>query len=114
MEKHTKKELKEQYKNRSVIGGVYCIRCNGNGRMWIKSAKNLYGQKNRFEFSVMINSCPEADMYSEWSQYGAKTFSFDVLEEIEKQETQTDREFIEDIGILLEMWIEKQQQEELK
>ena len=109
MEKLSKKELQEQYKNRIVIGGVYCIECNGNGRRWIKSTKDIAGQKNRFEFFISTNCCPEPSMSTEWNQYGAKTFSFVVLDEIKKGETQTEREFTEDIEVLLKMWIEKQQ-----
>lgn len=109
MEKFSKRELKEQYKNRAVIGGVYCIKCNGNGRTWIKSTKNMTGQKNRIEFSISANSCPEPDMFREWEQYGAESFSFIILEEIKKGETQTEREFTNDINLLYDMWIEKQQ-----
>lgn len=112
MEKLSKKEIKEQYKNRKVTGGIYCIKCNGNGRIWVKSTKDIAGQKNRFEFFVSTNFCPEPGMNPEWSQYGANSFSFAVLEEIEKGETQTDREFAEDIKLLYDMWMEKQSGED--
>ncbi|MDF2485962.1 MAG: hypothetical protein K0R46_2130, partial [Herbinix sp.] len=59
MDKLSKKEIKEQYKNRTVIGGVYCIKCNGSGRKWIKSTKDITGQINKFEFFVSTNLCPE-------------------------------------------------------
>lgn len=111
MEKLSKKELKENYKNNTVIGGVYYIKCNDNGRTWIKSTKNMPGQKNRYEYSISTNTCPEPSMCVEWNKYGANSFSFVVLEEIKKGETQTDREFSDDIKVLLEMWIEKQQEE---
>ncbi len=106
MDKFTKRELKENYKNRAVVGGVYCIKCNANDRMWIKSTKDMKGQKNKFAYSISTNSCLEPQMYQEWNQYGAESFSFVILEEIKKGETQTELEFTEDIGILLEMWIE--------
>lgn len=106
MEKHSRKELKEQYKNREVIGGVYCIKCNANGRMWIKSTKDMQSVKKRFEFFTETNTCPEMCMYAEWNQYGPETFSFAVLEELKKGETQTEREFSDDIDALLQMWIE--------
>ena len=109
MENLSKKELKEHYKSRNVIGGIYCVKCSGNGRTWLKSTKDIVGQKNRYEFFITTNSCPEPGMRSEWDRYGAGSFSFTVLEEIIKTETQTDREFTDDISILLEMWIEKQQ-----
>lgn len=109
MEKHSKKELREQYKNRVVIGGVYCIKCKDNGKIWIRPTKDIKGSKNRFEFSVSINSSPENCMLKEWRHYGAKAFSFEVLEEIKKKETQTEEEFSEDVDVLLEMWLEKQE-----
>lgn len=108
MEQFSKRDRKEQYKNRVVTGGVYCIKCNGNGRMWIKSTKDLAGQKNKFEFFTSTNFCPEPGMNSEWKQYGAASFSFTVLEEINKGETQTNLEFAEDIRTLYDMWMEKQ------
>jgi hypothetical protein len=113
MEKPSKKELKESYKNRTVIGGIYCIKCNENGHMWIKSTKDMVGQKNKFEFFLSTHTCPEPGMYKEWSQYGAQSFSFDILEEINKGETQTDREFSDDIDVLFHLWLDKQEQEEI-
>jgi hypothetical protein len=101
MEQFSKRDRKEQYKNRVVTGGIYCIKCSGNGRTWIKSTKDLAGQKNKFEFFTSTNFCPEPGMNLEWKQYGANSFSFTVLE------TQTDQEFAEDIRTLYDMWMEK-------
>lgn len=114
MDKSLRNKLKDQYINRTVIGGVYCIKCDGNDRVWIKSTKDMTGQKNKFKFSISTNSCPEPSMCAEWKKYGAESFSLTVLEEIKKGETQTQREFIDDIDALFEMWLEKQQQEDLK
>ncbi|WP_373482966.1 GIY-YIG nuclease family protein [Acetobacterium sp.] len=111
METRSKKELKENYKNRTVVGGIYAIKCNGNDRIWTKSTKDMAGQKNRFGFSVAINSSPEPAMLEEWKQYGAKSFSFIVLEEIEKGEAQTEEEFSDDVATLFEIWIDKQKEE---
>jgi hypothetical protein len=106
----TKKELKNRYKNRVVIGGIYCITCKGNGRTWIKTTRDMRSQLSQFQFAMSTNSCPQPGMYEEWSKYGAEAFSFTVLEEIQKGEKQTDSEFLEDIHTLLEMWHEKQEQ----
>lgn len=102
-----KKTLKEQYKSRKVTGGVFCIRCEGNSRAWLKSAQNLEGQKSRFQFAVDHDSCLEPSMREEWKQYGASSFTFTVLEELEKKPDQSDSEFAQDIKTLLEMWQEK-------
>ncbi|MBE6035341.1 GIY-YIG nuclease family protein [Aminipila sp.] len=106
MDKLLKKKLMEQYKNRTVIGGVYCIKCNDNGHTWIKATKEISGEKNKFNFSVSTNSCPEPSMRTAWNQYGGNSFSFIVLEELKKGETQTDEEFAADVAALLEIWLE--------
>jgi hypothetical protein len=104
-----RRELKNNYKERPVIGGIYSIRCGGSGRVWIRAAKNLQSQINRFHFAVSTGLCPEMEMRREWEEFGAQSFSVSVLEELEKGKTQTDREFYDDIDALLQMWLEKQE-----
>ncbi len=98
--------MKEQYKNRAIIGGVYYVKCNSNNKLWILTTTDMQGIKNRFEFSVSINSCPETCMIKAWNQFGASAFTFEILEEMQKKETQTDREFSDDLNTLLEIWTE--------
>lgn len=106
-----RKELKNAYKQKAAVGGIYRIQCNGNGRAWVKSTTNLAGQQNKFAFSVSTNSCPEPAMRAEWTNYGLQSFSFDVLEVLNRKETQTEREFLEDIQALHKIWLERQRQE---
>lgn len=110
MEKLSKKEMKEQYRNRKLTGGIYSIKCNGSGRVWIKSSNDLDGQMNKFHFFVSTNSCPEPTMRADWNQYGAQAFSFSVLERLEKGDMQSHEEFADDIRALYEMWLEEDSQ----
>ncbi len=103
-----RRELKQLYKNREIVGGVYRISCSGNHRTWLKSTKNLQEQQNRFRFFVSGNSCPEPGMHAEWKQFGPDAFSFTVLEELKKGELQTDAEFAQDIKTLYELWLNRQ------
>ena len=107
MNESSKKALKAQYKNRTVVGGVFCIRCEAASAAWIRATTDIQGSKNRFAFSSSTNFCPESCMAQIWKQHGASAFSFEVLEEIEKKEAQTDREFSDDVAVLLELWTEK-------
>ncbi|MBF4692163.1 GIY-YIG nuclease family protein [Fusibacter ferrireducens] len=100
----SKKELKDNYKNHEIMGGVYCIECSGNGKFWLRSAQEIKTAKNRFLFSKSTNASPEMCMQKEWKQYGPDAFTFKVLEEIKKGELQTAREFKEDLNVLLELW----------
>lgn len=107
MDAARKKELAVAYKNRRCVGGICCIRCSGNQRVRLQATKNIEGLKNRFEFSMATHTCPDPFFREEWAEYGADTFSFEVLEELKQGETQTDQEFSDDIDELYEMWLEK-------
>ena len=110
MEPGKRKNLKDAYREQAPIGGVFCITCSGNQRQWIKATRNIASQQNKYEFALSIGTCPEPAMRSEWLQYGASSFSFAVLETLTKKETQTDEDFGDDLGVLLELWLEKNQQ----
>ncbi len=107
MQGDAKKALKAQYKNRTVIGGVFRIRCDAAGQAWLRATTDLQGSKNRFAFSISTDLCAESCMADAWKRHGAAAFSFEVLETLEKKETQTDREFSDDIAILNALWAEK-------
>lgn len=103
-----KKALKNQYKNSKQVGGVYRICCVPSGEYWVRSSADLKGVKNRFAFYCSTNQFPEPAMAQVWKEHGAGAFTFEVLEELEKTETQTLQEFAMDIAALLELWNEKQ------
>lgn len=102
-----KKRMREQYKSREIIGGVYCIKCREANAFWMRATTDMQGSKNRFAFSSATNSCVELCMAQMWKQYGASAFSFEVIEELKKSETQTDADFAADVNILLALWNEK-------
>ncbi len=109
----TKKEIISQYKERKVFGGIYAIRNTLSNKLLIGSTTDMQGSKNRFEFSSKTGSCVELKLQSDWNKQGAEQFVFEVLEELEKNETQTDKEFKADINALKDLWIEKLSDKEL-
>lgn len=71
---------------------------------YIDIAPDLAGVKNRFEFAKKTGiGLPYA------IEKAAKTadFELEVLEELEKDELQTTKEFKEDLKTLKEIWLEK-------
>jgi len=102
-----RKELKQAYKERKITGGVFIIKNNINGRILLDSAINIIGSKNRFDFSKATGSCVNLKLASDWKEFGKDAFTFEILEEIEKKEDQTEKDFGEDVKLLEEIWMEK-------
>lgn len=96
-----------QYKERKVIGGVFIIKNTQNGQIMLEASANLQGSKNRFEFVKQTGVGFNLRMRNDWNKYGSSAFTFEVLEELEKKETQTEAEFHEDLELLKEVWMEK-------
>lgn len=44
-----------------------------------------------------------AALQEDWARYGADSFSFRVVETLEKKEDQSDKEFAGDLAVLAEM-----------
>ncbi|RKD33313.1 GIY-YIG nuclease family protein [Lacrimispora algidixylanolytica] len=113
MDKLSKRSLKEQYKNRTLTGGVYLIKCREGGMVWVRGTIDLKGAENRFVFSKSMDSCPENAMRELWNRYGGEAFTFEIVEDIRKKDTQSEEEFSQDVKVLFEMWQEKQKGEEI-
>lgn len=43
MKELSKKELKQQYKNRKCVGGIYCVKCTESSKQWLRSTIDLKG-----------------------------------------------------------------------
>lgn len=107
MNAEQRRRLKDGYKSKQTVGGVYAIICSGNQHRLVKSSVDIGGIKNRFGFAQAIKSCPDPAVRGEWTQYGPDSLSLVVLEELQKKEDQTDREFAEEVELLREMWLDK-------
>ena len=107
MKNQNKKELQDAYKQRKVIGGLCAIKNKVNGKMLLAAVTNLQGYQNRFEFAQASAGCTDLKLKSDWEMFGKDAFELVILEELEKNDTQTDKEFSEDVKTLKEMWLEK-------
>lgn len=106
-DRKSKKELKVQYKEREIVGGVYMIKNTLNGRILLKADTDLRGSKNRYDFSQKTGSCVDMILQADWNKEGGGIFVFEVLEELKKGETQTAHEFETDVNFLKEIWLDK-------
>lgn len=108
MKNSSRKEMLNAYKERKIIGGICAIKNTINGKMLLLSVTDLQGYKNRFRFSqVTGGSCLDLRLQKDWKEFGIEAFSLEVLEELEKKDTQTPKEFNDELKILKEIWLEK-------
>ena len=103
----SRKELIAGYKERQLIGGIYAVRNTATGKMLLGAANDLRVSLNRFEFAVKTGSCVDPKLQRDWDVQSGEGFVFEVLEELQKGETQTEDQFKADIKLLKDLWLEK-------
>ena len=113
MKPQNKKDLIAAYKQRPQIGGIYAVTNTQTGKSLVLASLDMGGIRSRYEFSAMMGGCFHPKLQQDVDRFGASVFSFVALEELEKKNTQTDREFAEDLDVLLTMWLEKYDPEKL-
>ena len=103
----TKKELKAEYREQKITGGIICIKNTQSGRILLESTPDIQGSSNRFEFAKKTGSCVSMKLQRDWVPADSPPFVLEVLAELEKGSAQTDAEFKADLLALKEMWLEK-------
>ena len=107
MKNEAKRQLRAAYEKRSVLGGVYAITNTVTGKMLVEATPSLASVRNRFEFAQTSGLTVWPKLQKDWNKYGSGSFAFEVLEELEKGETQSAREFATDLKLLKEMWLNR-------
>lgn len=103
----TKKDLKDEYKARALFGGVGAVKNQVNGMVLLESAVDILTKKNRFEFAKSSGLCIYPVLKADWDLYGAKAFTYEILESIRKPEEQSVGEFTMDMELIKSAWEEK-------
>ncbi len=81
-----KKELKQQYKEMPIEAGVYQIKNNQNGKLFIGSTRN-FKTLNGLKFSLEAGTASPTNkaLQEDWNHYGASAFNFEILETLKKK-----------------------------
>ena len=113
MKPQNKKDLLAAYKQRKQIGGVYAVTNTKTGRMLVLASAEISGIQKRYEFAEMTGGCFHPKLQRDAETYGNGAFTFTVLETLEKKDTQTDKEFADDLDMLLQLRLEQYGREQL-
>lgn len=85
-----RKELKLAYKQNPPPMGVYQIKNNTNGKIFLGSSMNLSGKFNSNRFQLNFKCHPNKELQEDWNLYGSDAFSFEILETLESEEIPKD------------------------
>ena len=82
-----KKQLKQMYKETPIEGGIFQIKNNENGKLFVGSTRN-FKTINGLKFSLEAGTAPPTttELQQDWSHFGASAFSIDILETLKKKD----------------------------
>jgi hypothetical protein len=101
-----KKELKREYLQNHRPMGIYQVRNIVNDKVLIGASPDLPGILNRHKFQLKMGNHPNRALQTEWNEFGAESFVFEILDEITPMEGQDHRE---ELTFLEELWLDKSQ-----
>lgn len=75
--------LLRAYKERKVEAGVYAVRCQTTGEVWIGATPDLSTRQNGIWFSLKLGSHREPSLQAAWKVHGADAFVFEPVETVD-------------------------------
>jgi hypothetical protein len=101
-----KKAVKLAYKASRRPMGIFQIRNEASGKIFVGSSMDLTAMFNRVRFQLFAGAHPNKELESDWRQLGADKFAFEVLEEIVPQDD-SNYDYTADLETLEDLWLEK-------
>ena len=99
-----RKEIINEYKARTLHGGIYKIINTRSGKYLIGHATNLKSVQNRFQFAMTTDSTIHPKLKKDWEELGAQAFTLEILEELKQRSDQSQTEFLEELKTLEQLW----------
>ncbi len=82
MDNASKKDAIRGYKERKQLQGVFAIRCDASGEVWVGSSRNLDALQNREWFALRSGLHRNKAMQAAWNAHGDASFRYEILEEV--------------------------------
>ena len=106
-EKRSKKELLRAFKAEREVGGVYAIKNRETGRALIQTTTTISKATGILSFAKLTGSCVHPLLADDWKACGPDAFELEILETLDRKDTETDAEFAEEVRALGELWAER-------
>ncbi|HUO92763.1 MAG TPA: GIY-YIG nuclease family protein [Rhizomicrobium sp.] len=82
MDNASRKEAVRSYKERKRLQGVFAIRCEASGEVWIGSSPNLDAHQNREWFTLRTGLHRNKAMQAAWNAHGDASFRYEIVEKV--------------------------------
>ncbi len=103
-----KKQLKQEYKERSLSMGVFLIRNMIHDKVFLAVGQDLAGIMNSHRFQLRNGVHRNTSLQTDWSELGEQSFAFEILEElVPPRDPQFDRR--NELLFMEKMWLAKLQ-----
>jgi len=101
-----RKKLKEEYKLQVQPKGLFAIRNEANGKVFLGSSLNLKSKFDRIKLMLNMGSYMNIELQEDWKKYGEMAFTYEVLETLEIKED-PNYNYNDDLEILEMLWLER-------
>ena len=110
MDRNERKEIIKNYKMTKQPMGIFQIRNDVNGKVYITKSMNLNASFNRYKMELQYGGGIETEqVLKDVKKYGIENFSFSILDELKHKENDENVNYKEELDLLEEMWLEKLQ-----
>lgn len=106
IDKQRRKELIEQYKEIKTYMGIFQIKNNVNGKIFIDSCPNLKNRWFTLKWHLEMGRHPNSELQKDWNELGPEAFIYEVLEQKEADKVDDIRW---ELKKMKKKWLEKLQ-----
>ena len=97
------KTLKREYLETKTRAGVYAIRNQITGRVFVAGSTNVQGALNRHQFELRSGHHRNARLAQDWREHGESNFQFDILDLVKPSEDPTFN-VAQELAMLVSLW----------
>jgi len=102
----TRKELKEEYRQKKFRMGVFKVENRLNGKIFLGSSTDLDSAWNSHRFRLEAGMHENTSLQNDWKQLGAEHFAYEIVEELNLKEGDDDAK---ELNVLEELMKEEMQ-----
>ena len=101
-----KKEIIKEYKNQKHPAGLFAVKNKPENKMFIGTSLNLPAKLRGITFELEMGRHALSKLAEDYKRLGIDNFEIFVLDEIEVKD-ETERELMNELDTLGNMWVEK-------